>query len=144
MRARAEERPPAAASVGPWVAAGGALGALARFGISGWVAAWTAASFPWGTLLANVLGSMLLGFFARALPRAGTSARFRALLTTGFCGGFTTFSAFELETLALLQQGRAGLALAYAAVSVAACVPGVLVGMAAAERLSSRGEPTGH
>jgi CrcB protein len=65
------------------------------------------ATFPWGTLLINVTGSLLLGFLIRyALAAPGVSVEVRALLTTGFCGGYTTFSAFSFETAALLEDGQ--------------------------------------
>jgi fluoride exporter len=111
------------------VALGGGAGALARFALGGWVVTWAGVGFPWGTFAINVLGSTLLGFLNRALPTPATSANVRALLTVGFCGGFTTFSTFDYETWVLLRQGRYLLAAAYSSGSVLTCVGGVLCGV---------------
>ena len=86
------------------VALGGALGAMLRYGLTGWLQAVTGAVFPVGTLAVNVIGSLIIG----ALLELGTgrflmSVETRLLLTTGFCGGLTTFSTFSYETLVLLQ-----------------------------------------
>jgi fluoride exporter len=110
------------------VAAGGALGALARFGLSGWVTTWAAAPFPWGTLAANALGSFLLGIFA-AVGTGRLPTELRAGLTVGLCGGMTTFSTFDLEVHALLTRGDWAAALAYAGISVTACLAGVAAGL---------------
>lgn len=87
------------------VALGGALGATARFGLSGWVQAWSGSLFPWGTLAVNVLGSFLIGAILHlSTDRFLISPEWRLLLTTGFCGGLTTFSTFSWETLALMRD----------------------------------------
>jgi fluoride exporter len=111
------------------IAAGGGVGALARFAVGGWVTTWAGAAFPWPTFLVNVAGSALLGFLIRRSPAAGARPTLSAGLTTGFCGGFTTFSTFDYETLLLLQAGRYARAVAYAGASVAACVVGVALGL---------------
>ena len=85
-------------------------------------------SWPWGTLVANVAGAALLGFvLVRFSSRAPAPSRVRALLGTGFCGALTTFSTLQRELLEMLDAGRAGLALAYVAVSLVAGLAGVLV-----------------
>jgi len=84
------------------VALGGAAGAMARFGLGGWVHA-RQPHFPWATLAINVSGAFLLGF---ALPFLAPHPLLRALLATGFLGAYTTFSTFGLETALLLQSRR--------------------------------------
>ena len=96
---------------------GGGLGAVLRFAIGRWAvdAGWAA---TWGTLLTNVLACALLGYLVVALARGGDSAPWRLLLATGFCGGFSTFSTFGLEAVALLQDGRPAAAVAYVGLSL--------------------------
>ncbi|GAA4236493.1 hypothetical protein GCM10022254_46260 [Actinomadura meridiana] len=86
------------------VLAGGAVGAVFRYIIDGYVKATAGKSFPWGTLTVNVLGSALLGAF----HGAGTGTNLEALLGTGLCGALTTFSTFELDTVHLIQDGEYG------------------------------------
>jgi CrcB protein len=85
--------------------------------------------FPWATLAINVAGSLLLGILMGAFPSADEAWRVRALLAVGFCGGFTTFSAFSYETLLLLQRGSPATALAYTGASVAAGVLAAWLGL---------------
>jgi fluoride exporter len=125
------------ALIGLWVALGGALGAVARFGIGGWVTSWAYAGFPWGTFAVNVLGSAALGFFNRGFPPPLHLPEARAFFAVGLCGGFTTFSTFDFETLALLQQGNYLTALAYWGASTATCVAGVTAGLAFAAAVRS-------
>ena len=90
------------------VAVGGALGSVARFWLSTLVAARVGDSFPWGTLLINVTGSFIIGFFATLTGPEGrfaAGAEGRIFVMTGLCGGFTTFSAFSLQTLNLAREG---------------------------------------
>ena len=94
-----------------YIALGGAAGALARFGLGGWISGWARAGFPWGTLGVNLLGALLLGVVLRWAPEPESAGR--ALLAIGFCGSFTTFSTFGYEALALLQADRPGTAAAY-------------------------------
>ena len=99
------------------VAVFGALGALARNGVDGWVSNRTAGAFPWGTLVVNTSGCLLLGFvFALLTERFTVDPAVRFALTTGFLGAYTTYSTFSLETVRLLQGGQ----LAAAALNVVA------------------------
>jgi len=108
------------------IAFGGALGALARYGIDLTVIRKVGAvptGFPWGTLAINVAGSFLLGVLFVLLVEPTTGPPWlRAALTTGLLGAFTTFSTFSVQTVQLAETGRGGLAVAYVLVSVAAGV----------------------
>jgi CrcB protein len=107
--------------------AGGFVGAAARAEVGDALPHATGA-WPWATLLVNVAGAFLLGYFVTRLQeRLPLSAYRRPLLGTGLCGGLTTFSTMQVELLQMLDAGRAGMALAYAAVSVAAGFAGVAV-----------------
>jgi CrcB protein len=112
-----------------WIALGGALGAVARSLVTGAVFKWWPTALPWGTLLVNVLGSIAIGvLFASLSGTLWLHTIARPFLVVGFLGAFTTFSAFSIETLTLIDDGRAGVALIYALVSVAACVGGAWAG----------------
>ena len=111
-----------------YVALGGAAGALARFWVGGWVAEWVRPGFPWATFAINVAGSLLLGFLLRLLPGQAAEGELRALLAVGFCGAFTTFSTFGVETAELLRRSAYGAAAAYAAGSVCLSVLAVVAG----------------
>ncbi|RME89909.1 MAG: fluoride efflux transporter CrcB [Verrucomicrobia bacterium] len=114
-----------------WVALGGALGSLARFGCSGWVARAFGETFPWGTLTVNVAGSFIIGLLATV---GGPEGRWlmppaqREFLWVGMCGGFTTFSSFSLQTLNLMQDGEWFRAGANAVGSVVLCLLAVWLG----------------
>src|SRR5919205_3018731 len=89
-----------------FVAAGSAAGGVVRFLLGGALQRAAGGAFPVGTLVINVTGSLLLGFLLRyALETPAVTPEARALLTTGFCGGYTTFSTFSYEAVALLQDG---------------------------------------
>jgi len=114
------------------VAVGGAIGSLGRFWLATVMTALTGPRFPWGTLLINVLGSFVIGLVAGMTmtpPRVAMHADIRIFLMTGICGGFTTFSAFSLQTLELLQSGDIGPAMGYAVGSVILCVIGTYCGL---------------
>lgn len=120
-------------SLGTWfaVAAGGALGSVARFWLAGAVAALTGPRFPWGTLLINILGSFVIGGVAGLTmtpARMAMHADLRIFLMVGICGGFTTFSAFSLQLLELLQTGYVVAGLLYGAGSVLLCLLVVWLG----------------
>jgi CrcB protein len=116
------------------VALGGALGSMLRWGLTGAVQRWTASAFPWGTVAVNAAGSLAIGFIAAlALERALVSPAVRLFAIVGVLGGFTTFSAFSYETLALLRDAQwlaaAGYALGSVAAGIAAATVGYAVGM---------------
>ena len=114
-----------------WVAIGGALGTLARFWVSDFFAKLTGPGFPWGTILINIAGSCLIGWFAglTVYGKLSQGGDLRAFLMAGICGGFTTFSAFSLQTIELLRQGRPGAAAANVALSVLLCGVGTALGL---------------
>ena len=123
-----------------WIAIGGALGSMARFWTSGFVARHMGEAFPWGTLIINVVGSFIIGFFATI---SGPDGRFsagvdgRLFVMAGFCGGFTTFSAFSLQTLDLIHRGEWLPAAANIVGSVVLCLVGVWLGHVAAVGLNA-------
>ena len=122
-----------------YVALGGALGALARYGISGWVYDRMGENFPWGTLVVNVVGCLALGLVIRWLQVSALSPEVRPFLTIGVLGAFTTFSTFSYETVALLQEGqwlRAGL---YMGGSVVLGLIAMVAGMALATAFARAG-----
>jgi fluoride exporter len=113
--------------MGAWiaVAVGGAVGSVARFWLASAMTVLTGPRFPWGTLLINVLGSFVIGLvagFTLTPVRVSMAPDIRIFLMTGVCGGFTTFSAFSLQTLDLLQNGDVVPAFGYAIGSVVLCV----------------------
>lgn len=109
------------------VVLGGGVGSLARYLISFFLSGLPAAAvFPWPTFGINALGSFLLGLFV-VWFRNHPQPVWYLLLGTGFCGGFTTFSTFSIETLGLIEKDRMGLALAYVSGSVFAGVLGAMV-----------------
>lgn len=118
--------------------AGGAIGALARVALAELVVA-EPATWPWATFAANVAGAFLLGLALSALPVPSIPpARLRAFAGTGVCGALTTFSAFQLELLRMLDAGALGLALAYAGGSLAAGLAVVAAGDALGRRVGAK------
>jgi fluoride exporter len=126
--------------IGPlilYVAGGGAVGSVARFALSGAVQRIAGTPIPLGTLAVNVIGSFLVGLVMRlSLNGAPLSMNVRALLAVGFCGGFTTFSTFSYETIALFEQGDVRRGTLYVVLSTALSLAGVLAGMTLARKLS--------
>lgn len=113
------------------VAVGGALGTVLRHGVNLAAARWIGMGFPWGTLLVNILGCLILGALIELLAlRAEMSQHWRSFVGTGFCGGLTTFSAYCADIVLLAERQQFALAGLYAAGSVAAGVGGFLAGMA--------------
>jgi CrcB protein len=121
------------------IAAGGALGSVLRFYLSGVVASHWGDAFPWGTLLINISGSFVIGFISDLTGPGGrwlASTETRLFLMAGICGGYTTFSAFSLQTLALLKAGDWPRAGAYIVGSVVLCLLGVWLGYLLAARFN--------
>ena len=109
---------------------GGGLGAVARHGVNRLALAWLGLAFPWGTLAVNVVGSLAMGLLIGLFSALETGQATRLFLTTGFLGGFTTFSAFSLDALALYQRGEPALAAAYVSASVLLSLAAVAAGFA--------------
>lgn len=123
-----------------WVAIGGAIGSVARFALGNAMTLALGTTFPWGTLLINVLGSFVISFFA---VLTGMNARFpmsaeaRVFVTVGLCGGFTTFSAFSIQTVELARNGHPMRAALYVAASAALCITACALGYAWASTLNA-------
>jgi CrcB protein len=121
-----------------WIAVGGALGSMARFWLAVFVAERLGPEFPWGTILINIVGSFVIGFFATFSGPGGrfaASFNARAFVMVGICGGFTTFSAFSLQTLDLARDSRWLQAGGNVVLSVVACLLAVWAGHAFAAAL---------
>ena len=118
-----------------FVTVGGATGALARHWLSGWVNAAIAGFFPIGTIVVNVVGSLLLGFGMQTMEAVPVSAEVRTMLTIGFLGAFTTFSTFSYETVTLLRDGDWTRAMLYTGLSLVLGLTAVLIGIGAASVL---------
>jgi CrcB protein len=109
---------------------GGGLGSIVRFLLGRWVNTLHQLNFPLGTLVVNVVACFILGLIVGlADHRHVLSADMRLFLTVGFCGGFSTFSAFSYETLLLFQQPNVISGMLYIVMSVALCLGAVMVGM---------------
>jgi CrcB protein len=118
-----------------YVAIGSAVGGASRFALSTFLQQ-RAGTFPVGTLVVNITGSLALGFLLRySLGSTSVSAETRALLTTGFCGGYTTFSTFSYETIKLIEDGDYRRAAVYVAASVVLSLVATFLGIIAANEL---------
>lgn len=118
------------------IAAGGALGALMRYWVSSGVYQLTGRGFPWGTLVVNILGSLLMGvLYVWLMERVSQSVEWRAFLLIGLLGAFTTFSTFSIETLSLIEQGQHVRALGNALASVVLCVGAAWLGVVLARQV---------
>ncbi len=116
-----------------YIAIGSALGGVSRYLLGGMVQRVFDTTFPAGTLVVNLTGSFLLGLFLRiALDTPALTPELRAFLTIGFCGGYTTFSTFSYETVALLKDGEWTRAGAYAGLSVLLSLGATILGFLAA------------
>ena len=116
------------------VALGGGAGAVLRYQtgrvLTGLLGPATVASFPWATLVVNIAGSLAMGLLAGWLARQGSASEtWRLLIGVGLLGGFTTFSAFSLEMMLLIERGQPGTAFVYAAISVLAGVTALYIGL---------------
>ena len=125
-----------------WVAIGGALGSMARYGIGGLFLQKSSGAFPWGTLVVNVTGSFVIGILgALTVPEGKMNPQSRAfatqLLITGVCGGYTTFSSFSLQTLNLLRDGEWFYAAGNILLSVILCMIAVWIGYVIGSKFNS-------
>lgn len=119
---------------------GAGIGGVLRHGVNVGCARLCGTAFPWGTLTVNVIGSFLMGAIAAWLAfkaGEGWSQPVRLFLTIGILGGFTTFSAFSLDTILIWERGQMGLAAAYVAASVVLSIAGLLAGLALIRTLSA-------
>lgn len=119
-----------------YIAVGSAAGGVLRYVLTAFIQTRAGTVFPTGTLLINVTGSLLLGFLlSYALATPAIPVGVRALLTTGFCGGYTTFSTFSYETIRLVEDGQYSRAGLYIGLSIVASLGAAALGFAAAHQL---------
>ena len=111
------------------VMAGGAIGSAGRYLVGTATLRAFGPNYPWGTLAVNLIGGFLMGLLAGALARTSGSEHTRLLLGVGVLGGFTTFSAFSLDAVTMVERGQWGIALAYALVSVIGSVVALFAGL---------------
>jgi CrcB protein len=112
------------------IAVGGAIGSLARHFLSTGIYRMTGTTFPWGILIVNVLGGLIMGLVVElGALKLNSSMEMRAFLTTGILGGFTTFSAFSLDTALLIERGEWFSAALYIVASVALSVAALFAGL---------------
>lgn len=124
-----------------WIGLGGALGSMARHWCNGAIVAVMGVEFPWGTLAINVLGSFIIGFAAATMNADGrfpTNNDARQFVMVGICGGYTTFSAFSLQTMTLMQGGHLLAAAGNIGLSVALCLLAVWLGYLAGLALAPK------
>lgn len=122
------------------VAAGSALGGVLRYWMSGAISHWGGQTFPWGTLAVNISGSFIIVFFAMLTApgaRLYVPGEWRQFFMVGVCGGFTTFSSFSMQTLALAQNGEWVSAGMNIGLSVGLCLLGAWLGAAAATLINA-------
>ena len=113
-----------------WVALGGGIGAAARYGVNVWSGRVLGTEFPWHTLIVNVLGCFIMGLLTGLMAqKLNLSPEARAFLTTGILGGFTTFSAFSLDVVLLVERKAMLAAGAYVAASVMLSIAAVFAGL---------------
>ena len=119
------------------VALGGAIGSVARYGVGALAVQLFGPAFPWGTLMVNLIGSFLIALIMHvALAGSAVSVELRLFLTTGVVGGFTTYSTFNYETLALLNQRAYGFAGLNLAATVVGCLLAGILGLATGRALA--------
>ena len=120
-----------------WIALGSALGGIARYALTRYLLPGTSVHFPASTILINVIGSFVIGFFGTMTVSGGRFAvpeNIRMFVMVGLCGGFTTFSAFSLQSFDLMRSGLWGRALLNIGLSVVLCLMAVGMGHAIADR----------
>jgi CrcB protein len=123
-----------------WIAIGSALGGMARYWCSGVAALLFGETFPWGTLIVNILGSIVIGFVATLTGPDGrlfVSTTVRQFMMIGLCGGYTTFSSFSLQTLNLMNDGQWLYAALNIGASVILCLVAVWLGHVAAVHINA-------
>ncbi|HTM21149.1 MAG TPA: fluoride efflux transporter CrcB [Kofleriaceae bacterium] len=118
------------------VCLGGAIGSGLRYLITAWSRTHLSPTFPYGTLIVNLLGCFVIAIIMHVALKTAMSIELRLLLTTGFLGGLTTYSAFNYETTALAQEGAARLAVINFAITTSGCLAAGLLGLALARRLA--------
>ena len=128
--------PPSPLAASSLVALGGAIGAVLRYQTGRMMTLWlgpnVVTAFPWATLAVNVIGSFAMGVLAGWLARHGQGGEhWRLFVAVGVLGGFTTFSAFSLELMLLVERGQAGQAFVYAAIAVLAGLSALYIGLIA-------------
>jgi len=116
---------------------GAGIGGVARYALGTWVQQLVGSGFPWGTLTINITGSIALGFLYSFLEGTIAAPEWRLFIGIGFCGGYTTFSAFSYESIRLLQDGDWGRATTYVLASVLLSLGGVFLGLRIATVLRS-------
>lgn len=123
------------------IALGGACGAITRFLVSSGIYQWLGRDFPYGTLVVNVIGSLLMGLLTETLivQRISIGMEYRAAILVGFIGALTTFSTFSIETFYLLEQGQISKALLNISLSVIACLLAVWLGLLLGKTLFASG-----
>src|SRR5436190_8662358 len=120
-----------------WVMVAGGLGSGARYLVGQWANQAIGASFPYGTLIVNLVGCFLLGAVVQLSSSGSWTPELRAAIAAGFLGGFTTYSSFNQETLAMLTGGAAGVAGAYVVVTLPAALAAGSLGLAVARLIQS-------
>jgi len=123
-----------------WIALGSALGGMARFACSSLIAGWFGPAFPLGTVVVNIVGSFIIGFFTTLTGPDGrllVLGAIRQVVMVGLCGGYTTFSSFSLQTLTLAQDGEFARAGLNVGASVVLCLLSVWLGYAAAAAVNA-------
>ncbi len=118
------------------IALGGALGSLSRYWFGNLVTHLLGSHFPWGTLLVNIIGSLLMGvLYVLLIEKTHLPAIWRSVTIIGFMGAFTTFSTFSLQAFALFEESRFIAALMYVIVSVTICILAAAAGVFATRQL---------
>lgn len=126
-----------------YIAFGSAIGGASRYALGLTLQQRVSPGFPMSTLIINVTGSLILGFLLRAAFASPVfTPEFRAMLTTGFCGGYTTFSTFSYDSALLLERGDYGRAALYVTLSVVLSIAATFIGFAIAQSvLGARSQP---